>query len=197
MFKTKVDGENVLQRYKAKLVVKGYSQVAGIDFDETYAPVIRVKSVRCLFAIATHFDLYIVHADARNAFLNGKNDFELYIKQPEGFPDIRHPNKVLRLNKSLYGTKQAPRIWYLLLCDEIVSLGFEPCDSDSCIYYSAERQILLGVYVDDILILGKSKDDCDSIYNALAKRFDMEYIGAPTTFLGLSISRTPSSISIN
>jgi hypothetical protein len=85
VYKTKRDGNNKFQRYKARLVAKGYSKIAGLDFKETYAPVIRIDSVRCLFAIAAFFGLHIIHIDAKTAFLHRYSDLELYVQQPEGF----------------------------------------------------------------------------------------------------------------
>jgi len=110
VFKVKRDGNNVIERYKCRIVAKGYSQIAGLDFEKTFTPVVRIESVRCLFAIAAFLFLHMLHIDCMMAFLNGWSDLELYMQQPEGFIDKRFPRKVLRLNKSLYGLKQAPRI---------------------------------------------------------------------------------------
>src|SRR4030095_8298684 len=106
----------------------GYSQIHGIDFDKTFAPIVRIESVRHIFAIAAFYGLTMIHADAKTAFLNGDSDIELYVQQPEGF--VTDPRKVLRLNKSLYGLKQAPRIWFLLICSRIRDYGFTVCESD-------------------------------------------------------------------
>ena len=110
LYKMKVDGTGKFENYKSRLVAKGYAQIAGLDFDETWAPVVRIESVRTLLAIAAMNGLVIIHMDARHAFLHGDSDFELYVEQPEGFVDQGWPTAVLRLNKSLYGLKQAPRI---------------------------------------------------------------------------------------
>ena len=115
-------------------MVKGYAQEAGLDFDKTFAPAIRIESVRAILAFAAADDLFILHVDCTNAFLNGRSDWELYVHQPEGFLDPIYPNIVLRLNKALYGLKQAPRIWYLLLCGVIVGLGFVVLETDTSIY---------------------------------------------------------------
>src|SRR5947207_3780930 len=152
VLKKKRDGNNNIIRHKARIVAKGYSQIAGLDFTETFAPVVRIESIRTLFSIVAFYNLYILHADAKTAFLNGNSDLELYVKQPEGFLDRSYPNKVLGLRKSLYGLKQATRIWYLLLCQHILNLGFKSCESDPSIYINIEKSIILSVYVDDILI---------------------------------------------
>ena len=153
---------------------------------------VRIESVRTLLAIAAANDLYILHVDCKNAFLNGTSDLEIYITQPEGFIDSRHPHKVLRLNKSLYGLKQAPRIWYLLLCEVIVGLGFEVLETDTSIY--VRREIIIAVYVDDMLIIGPSQEECNEIYQAL-----VENKGEVKSFLGLNITRNweQHMISIN
>jgi transposase InsO family protein len=197
VFKVKVDGMNVVERYKARIVAQGFSQVAGLDFEETWAPVVRIESVRVLLAFAALTGFEIIHIDAKTAFLNGDSDVELYVRQPVGFVDKRNPNKVLRLNKSLYGLKQAPRIWYLLLCERICSLGFVQCTSDPSIYVHAEYKIILAVYVDDILVFGPSKTLCDEFYFEISKYFRMEYKGQVRSFLGLNVIRNGSSIAIN
>ena len=134
VFRIKRDAKGKFEKYKCRIVVKGYSQVAGLDFNETFAPVVRIESVRVIFALAATHDLYILHIDCKNAFLHGESDVEIYVTQPEGFVDERFPGKVLHLNKSLYGLKQAPRIWYLFLCGVVSDLGFVALETDSCIH---------------------------------------------------------------
>src|SRR4030095_8625915 len=95
VFKIKVDAMNIVERYKARIVAQGFSQVAGLDFNETWVPVVRIESVRVLLSIAALFDLWIIHIDAKTAFLNGNSDVELYVRQPEGFVDDRYSTYVL------------------------------------------------------------------------------------------------------
>src|SRR5438477_6110294 len=132
--RTKRDANNVFEKYKGRIVVKGYAQQAALDFDKTFAPVVRIESVRAILAITAANDLFILHVDCTNAFLNGLSDLELYILPPEGFIDRKYPNKVLWLNKALYGLKQALRIWYCPLCGVIVGLGFQVLEIDTSIY---------------------------------------------------------------
>ena len=194
---TKRDANNNFEKYKARIVVRGFAQEIGLDFDETFAPVVRIESVRMLFAFAAANDLYILHVDCTNAFLNGWSDWELYVQQPEGFIDSKYPNKVLRLNKALYGLKQAPRIWYLLLCGVIVGLGFVVLETDTSIYVRGD--IIIEVYVDDIKILAPTKESCYEVYRELSKHFKMQDKGAVKSFLRLNITRNwhEHSISIN
>jgi hypothetical protein len=187
VFKVKRDAKGNFEKYKARIVVKGYSQVAGLDFNETFAPVVRVESVRILFAIAAANDLYILHIDCKNAFLHGQSDVEIYVFQPEGFVDPRFPKRVLRLNKSLYGLKQASRIWYLFLCGIIIELGFVALETDSCIY--VRGNILIAVYVDDIQVAAKTKEQCESFFHELAQRVNIDNKGPVKSFLGINVIR--------
>ena len=189
VFKVKRDGNNKFLRYKCRIVAKGYAQIPGVDYDKTFAPVVRIESIRCLISIVAHRRWTMIHVDFKTAFLNGNSDWSIYIRQPEGFISKKYPHKVLRLNKSLYGLKQAPRIWYLLLCSVIQSLDFAPLESDPSIYVSFTRAVILAVYVDDILIIGPRQHQCNEIFQLLCNHFVVENLGFPKTFLGLNISR--------
>ena len=172
IFKVKRDAKDVFEKYKVRIVVREFSQIAGLDFNETFAPVVRIESIRIILALAAANDLYILHVDCKNAFLHGKSDVELYVSQPEGFCDEEFPDKVLRLNKSLYGLKQAPRIWYLFLCGVIVGPGFVQLEMDSCIYIHDD--IIVEVYVDDIKIVGLTMARCEAVYKELAQHINIE-----------------------
>jgi hypothetical protein len=102
-------------------VAKGYSQVEGLDFDETYAPVASLESIRILLAYATYHGFKLYQMDVKSAFLNGPIKEEVYVEQPTGFEDSEYPNHVYKLSKGLYGLKQAPRAW-LNACDIFLSL---------------------------------------------------------------------------
>jgi hypothetical protein len=106
-------------------VVKGYSQVKGLDFDETFAPVARLESIRILLAYATHHDFKLYQMDVNSAFLNGPIKEEVYVEQPSGFEDEEYPNHMYKLHKALYGLKQAPIAWYECLIDFLIKNGFE------------------------------------------------------------------------
>jgi hypothetical protein len=163
VFKVNVDGSNNIERYKCRIVARGFSQVAGLDFDETFAPVVRIESVHCLLAYTVFFGLHLLHIDCKIAkFLNGESDVELYIVQPEGFVDQRYPHKILHLNKSLYGLKQAPRIWYLLLCSVIISFDFVALESDPGIYTNRHTGVIVAVYIDDFWLLHLSNNSVNN-----------------------------------
>ena len=112
IFKNKQDANGIVVRNKARLVAQGYSQVEGIDYGETFAPVARLESIRILLAYATHHNFKLQQMDVKSAFLNGPLKELVYVKQPPGFEDPNFPNHVYKLDKALYGLKQAPRAWY-------------------------------------------------------------------------------------
>ena len=112
IFKNKQDEFGNIVRNKARLVAQGFSQVEGIDFGETYAPVARLESIRILLAYASHHNFKLQQMDVKSAFLNGPLHEEVYVKQPPGVEDLNFPNHVYKLDKALYGLKQAPRAWY-------------------------------------------------------------------------------------
>jgi hypothetical protein len=115
-------------------VAKGYSQVEGLDFSETYAPVARLESIRILLAYATYHGFKLYQMDVKSAFLNGQIKEEVYVEQPPGFEDSEYPNHVYKLSKVLYGLKQAPRAWYECLRDFLIANGFKVGKADPTLF---------------------------------------------------------------
>ena len=111
-------------RNKLRLVAKGFSQVEGLDFGETFAPVTRLEAIRILLAYASYHEIKLYQMDVKSVFLNGFINELVYVDQPSGFEDPRYPNHVYRLSKALYGLKQAPRAWYERLWDFLIEKGF-------------------------------------------------------------------------
>jgi hypothetical protein len=134
VFRNKQDEFGVVTKNKARLVGKGYTQVEGLDFGETYAPVARLESIRILLAYATHHDFKLHQMDVKSAFLNGPLQEEVYVEQPLGFEDSKFPNHVYKLHKALYGLKQAPRAWYECLKDFLLKNGFEIGKANSTLF---------------------------------------------------------------
>lgn len=124
VFRNKLDEHGTITRNKARLVTKGYCQEEGIDYDETYAPVARLESIRMLLAFACSRDFKLFQMDVKSAFLNGELKEEVYVEQPSGFEDTILHDHVYRLDKDLYGLKQAPRAWYEKLSTFLLSNGF-------------------------------------------------------------------------
>ena len=153
IYRNKQDEHGQVVRNKARLVAQGYTQVEGIDFDETFASVARLESIRILLAYANHHNILLYRMDAKSAFLNGKIEEEVYVAQPPGFEDPKHPDMVYKLNKALYGLKQAPRTWYDTLKDFLKSKGFKPSSLDPTLFmksYGGEL-FVCQIYVDDII----------------------------------------------
>jgi hypothetical protein len=121
VFRNKQYEHGVVTRNKALLVAKGYSQVKGLDFDETYAPVVRLESIRILLAYATYHGFKLYQMDVKSAFLNGPIKEEVYVEQPPGFEDSEYPSHVYKLSKALYRLKQSPRAWYECLRDFLLT----------------------------------------------------------------------------
>jgi hypothetical protein len=134
VFCNKQDDYGVVIRNKARLVAKGYSQVKGLNFDETFAPVARLESIRMLLIYATHHDFKLYQMDVKSAFLNGSIKEEVYVEQPPGFKSEGYPNHVYKLHKTLYGLKQAPRAWYECLRDFLIENDFRIGKTDSTIF---------------------------------------------------------------
>jgi hypothetical protein len=134
VFHNKQDEHGVVTRNKARLVAKDYSQVEGLDFDETFAPVAKLESIHILLTYATHHDFKLYQMDVKNAFLNGPIKEKMYVKQPPGFKDQEYPNHIYKLHKVLYGFKQAPRAWYECLRDFLMKNSFTISKADSTLF---------------------------------------------------------------
>ncbi|KAK0605571.1 hypothetical protein LWI29_028241 [Acer saccharum] len=192
VYKIKRDGNNQVERYRARLVVKGYAQKEGIDFNEIFSPVVRLTTVRVVLVMSAVFDLYLEQLDVKTAFLHGELEEEIYMLQPEGFVKEGKENLVCRLTKSLYGLKQAPRCWYKRFDSFIISLGYNRLNSDHCTYYKRFGDgdfIILLLYVDDMLVAGPNKDRVQELKAQLAREFDMKDLGPANKILGMQIYR--------
>ncbi|KAF0888781.1 hypothetical protein E2562_017781 [Oryza meyeriana var. granulata] len=134
VYKVKKNAAGEVIKHKARLVAKGYVQQPGVDFDEVFAPVARIESVRLLLALAAQEGWPVHHMDVKSAFLNGELIEEVYVRQPPGFTVAGHEDKVLRLDKALYGLRQAPRAWNAKLDETLVTLGFNHSASEHAVY---------------------------------------------------------------
>ena len=160
-------------------------QQEGLDYNETFATVVKPMSYKTLFAIAAALDLETEQTDVKTAFLYGNIDEEIYVAQPEGLSN--GTKQVCRLNKALYGLKQSPRVWYNTLADYLRELGFEPLAADLSVF--AKGHTFVAIYVDDLLLVGPSKPDIQAIKDCLNANFDMTDLGPCSYYLGMSVTR--------
>ncbi|XP_075473355.1 uncharacterized protein LOC142504363 [Primulina tabacum] len=196
IFKNKTDESGIVVRNKARLVAQGYTQIEGIDFDETFAPVARIESVRLLLAIACHMDIKLYQMDVKSAFLNGILNEEAYVSQPKGFEDPNHPNHVYKLKKALYGLKQAPRAWYGRLTKYLLDLGFKRGEVDKTLFIQKSKHDILvcQIYVDDIIFGASSQKHVDEFVKCMCTTFEMSMVGELSFFLGLQIKQMHDGI---
>ena len=190
VFKRKADG-----RFRARLVAKGFTQVHGIDYDETFSPVARFESLRLLLALAALADWEIHQMDVKSAFLNGLLDEEIYMEQPTGFVVPGQSNKVCLLQKAIYGLKQASRAWNLQFHSVLLDLGFTRTHSDAGVYHRQDAggsTIIIILYVDDITILGDKLRAIENLKATLANRYEMTDLGEIDSYLGVRIKRDRS-----
>jgi hypothetical protein len=175
---------------KSRLVAKGYSERPGFDFKETFAPTVRYSTIRIVLALAALEDLELRSVDISHAYLNGTLEEEIYMQQPEGF-EVGEPDHVCKLRKSLYGLKQAGRVWNQTLNSVFSSMGFKRVQSDHglYIYLRDDLRILMPVFVDDITLACKDGAKIDSVVQELFQRFQLRDLGPTTQLLGLEIHR--------
>jgi hypothetical protein len=172
-------------------VAKGYSQVKGLDFDETFTPVARLESIHILLAYATHHGFKLYQMDVKSAFLNGPIKEEVYVEQPPGFESDEYPNHVYKLHKAFYGLKQAPRAWYECLRDFLIKNDFRIGKANSTLFTRKMGKDLFvcQIYVDDIIFGSTNKSFCDEFSKIMTDRFEISMMGVLTFFLGFQIKQ--------
>ncbi|GJT44623.1 ribonuclease H-like domain-containing protein [Tanacetum coccineum] len=196
LFKHKFHADGTLSRYKARLVANGSSQQLGVDFDETFSPVVKPATIRTVLSLAVSRQWPIHQLDVKNAFLNGDLSETVYMHQPPGFVDNRYPHHVCLLQRSLYGLKQAPRAWFQRFAGYATRAGFyhSRCDSSLFIYRQGSQVAYLLIYVDDIILTASCPALLQQIIGSLNNEFDMTDLGALNYFLGISADRTPTGL---
>src|SRR4051812_14959001 len=196
VYTVKQTPEGKVDRYKAMLVAKGYSQTYGIDYDETFAPVAKMSTVRMLVSCAANFDLALHQLDVKNAFLHGDLQEEVYMEMPPGFSTQQTTGKVCRLKKSLYGLKQSPRAWFDRFRRAMCKVGYKQSNGDHTMFYKHEngRITILTVYVDNIIITGDVMKGIRMLKYYLAEVFEVKDLGELKYFPGIEIARAPRGI---
>ncbi|GJS16460.1 retrotransposon protein, putative, ty1-copia subclass [Tanacetum coccineum] len=196
IFKKKMKADGTIDKYKARLVIKGYIQREGLDYFDTYSLVTRITSIRMILAIAALRNLEIHQMDVKTAFLNGDLEEEIYMNQPEGFIAPGQEGKVCRLVKSLYGLKQAPKQWHQKFDNTMLESGFKINECDKCVYVkdTSSGYVILCLYVDDMLIVGSNDKMIRSTKDMLKSKFDMKDMGLADVILGIKIIRTQNGL---
>ena len=187
VFKAKMHVDGTLEKLKARLVARGFSQMYGIDYTDTFAPTVKFDTIRLFLVIVALEDLECHQVDVNNAFTESFLKEEIYMKPP---PDVDlAPGQALLIRRSLYGLKQAARDWHERCVKELRKLGFEQTAADSCLLRHNERGILLLVYVDDIQVAAQSMQQVNWFKNEFKKVFKIKDLGEIDKILGIRITR--------
>ena len=196
VFKIKHDKDGVIERFKGRLVAKGYSQKYGIDYQETFSPVVHYSSIRTLLAFAVQHGIIIHQMDVTTAFLNGELTEDVYMEQPEGYVIAGKENLVCKLRKSIYGLKQSSRMWNKTLEEFFTSEDFIQSEADPCVYVNTKNGVLtvIAVYVDDLIILSEAEERMVEVKAMLSERFRMKDMGELHYCLGINVIQRDGQI---
>ena len=194
VFKRKYDSGGKMKQHKARLVAQGFLQKHGVDYNETFCPVVRFESVQTVIALAAKHDLKLHQLDITMAFLNGELNVDIYMKQPERFEVKSKEHRVCNLNRNLYGLKQSPRCWNEALNSQLKKMDFKQLENDHCIYTQASggEIFIAAVYVDDIILASKSSTRIQEFIKSISESFDIKDMGKLHYFLGVKIAYSGS-----
>jgi hypothetical protein len=195
VFKVKRDEMGKVDRYKGRLVARGFAQQHGVDYEETYSPVVRFDTIRALLAHAVQSGLHVHQMDVETAFLNGELEEEVFMQQPEGYAEPGKEDLVCRLKKSLYGLKQSPRCWNKAFRDYMEESKFVQATADACVFVRGDT--IVAVYVDDLILLAPSEKELCEVKVGLSNRFKMKDLGSLHYILGIGVVQEKGQISIN
>lgn len=197
VFKKKLNSEGVVVRYKARLVARGFSQIEGVDYYETFSPVMRMQTFRIMLVIAAARKLKIRFFDVTSAFLNGRLEEKVLMRQPDGFSD--NTGRVCLLRRSLYGLKQASRCWNRKFVHVIGQFGLKQSKNDPCVFVRARTEdvgeLILGIYVDDGLIIAEDEKEIEELLHHLMQHFNLKTHGGDQ-FLGMEVKMEEGHIAL-
>jgi hypothetical protein len=198
VYKLKRNSDGEVVKHKARLVGKGYVQKQDIDFEEVFAPVARLDTVRLLMAYAANNGWKIHRLDVKSAFLHGDFEEEVYVSQPEGYAVKGKEQHVLKLSKALYGLRQAPRAWNVKLDKSLKKLNFRRCLSEQAVYTRGTRSntVILGVYVDDLIVTGGNADQISLFKRQMMIEFEMTDLGLLSYYLGIEVEQKEDHITM-
>lgn len=195
VFKVKRDKNGNPERFKSRLVAKGFSQKEGIDYFETFSPVIRHSTLRFLIALSAKYSFEIHHLDVATAFLNGELKEEIYMTQPEGFVQKGEETKVCRLKRAIYGLKQSARAWNEKLNQSFIGLGFKRSKLEYCVYFKRvnDKIIIIATFVDDLFCFSDGSNLIKETKSELMRQFKMTDLGIASYFLGVNMVTDPKT----
>ncbi|KAJ0850106.1 putative RNA-directed DNA polymerase [Helianthus annuus] len=196
VYRIKKDANGQVTRYKARLVAKGFNQKSGIDYQETFSPVVKATTIQVLLSLAVTNQWPLRQLDVQNAFLHGDLKETVYLRQPQGFVDTSRPDHVCLLHKSLYGLKQAPRAWFERFSTTLHHLGFIGSKTDPSLFILKKPGTLVYVlvYVDDIIVTGNNPAAITDIISKLGTAFAVKDLGTLHYFLGIEIITTGKNL---
>ncbi|CAH9103443.1 unnamed protein product [Cuscuta europaea] len=191
VYKIKYQPNGDVERYKARLVAKGFTQVEGIDFHETFAPVAKLVTVRCMLAVAAKQNWVVHQLDVNNAFLHGDLDEDVYMRLPQGFVR-KGDTRVCKLQKSLYGLCQASRNWYHKFTHALVKVDFRQSKADHSLFIFQHDIIntFALIYVDDVILAGNNISHINTVKAYLDNKFSIKDLGKLKYFLGIEVARS-------
>jgi hypothetical protein len=187
--------DGFVDHYKARLVDKGFKQHYGIDYEDTFSPVVKPATIRLVLSVAISHNWKLRQLNVHNAFLHGVLEEDIYMKQPPGFCDSSHPDYVCKLDKAIYGLKQAPRAWYSRLSAKLIHLGFHASKADSLSFsiIGGSCKSLL-IYVDDIIVASSLDQVVTTLLNDLRADFALKDLSPLHYFLGIEVKSTAVGI---
>jgi hypothetical protein len=196
VYKVKHNANISMSKYKARLVAKGYAQTYGIDYEETYSPIVEMTNVRTIIAMVVAKGWSLHQMDVKNPFFHGDLQEEVYMEQPPGYVDQTHPNLVYRLKKVLYDLKQALKAWSDKRGQYLVTSGFQTSNADISLYVKKTDHgiVVIVIYVDDLIITRDSDADIFDLKKLLKQKFEMKDLGQLRYFLGIKVIQSPKGI---
>jgi hypothetical protein len=191
VFKKKLRPDGTIEKYKVRLVAKGYNQKEGEDLFDTYSPVARLTTIRVLLSLASSYGLLVHCMDVKTTFLNGELEEKIYMDQPDGFMVKGQEGMVCKLLKSLYGLKQVHKQWHEKFDKTLTFVGFVVNKTDKCVYYhfGGGEGVILCLYIDDILIFGISLNVIKKVKEFLSQNFEMKDLGETDVILNIKLVR--------